>query len=768
MSSEHPAVFLSYASQDATAVRRLCDTLRAAGVEVWFDQAELRGGDQWDAKIRKQIRECTLFVPVISAATQARAEGYFRREWKLAVERTHDMADHVPFLLPVVLDDTKDRDAHVPEAFFKVQWTRLPDGAAPPDFVGRVQSLLGEKEFGGIATGKVGRVSDPPHGKTTDLRRRPRVVLVASILLTLAAIGYFTLRPDEKPALANTTKPSVEVASAKSIAVLPFENLSTDKENQVFADGIHQDVIGNLRNVRDLRVTSRTTVMQYRGTTKSLRQLAQEMNVAYVLEGTVRRDGAKVRVSANLVDARTDAPIWTPPPYEGDLTAAGVFAIQSEIAQAIAEKLAAAISPEEKSLLTRRPTENLAAYELVLKARDAANRGEMTQANLVKQEALLQAAVALDANFATAWAELAEKHAFIYSGNYDHSDERRRKAKQAIDTAVRLAATDPDVIRGLANYLVHVERDYVRATAQLEGLVRLRPNDAEAVSSLGDVLQFQAKWSEALVALRRAAQLDPRNVAIACKLSLLLYSGRRWQELAGDEGRRLAAALEGQAMFGFDFQFISFAASGSKREVEAYFARLPAGQASSAEASYARKWWAIETGNAAEAARLERQHPVEPDKFIDEWNIVTGTALGLAAQGDRAGAQEIIREHYTRGRLRLEREPNNTNLLWILGIMEAIMDHKDEALRLARLAVSLVPEKIDAVNGPAATNRLAIVYAWTGEKELAIDEAARLLRTPYATMTVHMMRHDPWWFPLRGHPRFEALLADPKNNAPLF
>ncbi len=749
-------------------MRRLCDTLRAAGVEVWFDQEELRGGDQWDAKIRKQIRECTLFVPVISAATQARAEGYFRREWKLAVERTHDMADHVAFLLPVVLDDTKDRDAHVPEAFFKVQWTRLPDGAAPPDFVGRVQSLLRAKDPAVVAEVKVGRVSDPPHGKTTDERRRPRGVLVASILLTLATIGYFALRPTEKPTVSVAAKPPLDFG-AKSIAVLPFENLSTDKENQVFADGIHQDVIGNLRNVRDLRVTSRTTVMQYRGTTKSLRQLAQEMNVAYVLEGTVRRDGAKVRVSANLVDARTDAPVWTPPPYERDLmTATGVFAIQSEIAQAIAEKLAAAISPEEKSLLSRRPTENLAAYELLLKARDAANQGEISQANLVKQEALLQAAVALDANFATAWAELAEKHAFIYSWNYDHSDERRRKAKQAIDTAVRLAATDADVVRGLANYLVHVERDYAGATAQLEGLVRLRPNDAEAVSSLGDVLQFQAKWSEALVALRRAAQLDPRNVVIAGKLGLLLYSGRRWQELAGDEGRRLAAALEGQEMIAFDLQFMSFAATGSTREVEAFFARLPAGSAAAAEGSYSRKWWAIETGNAAEAARLERQRPVDPDRFIDEWNIVTGTALGLAAQGDRVGAQEIIREHYARGRLRLEREPHNTNVLWILGVMEAIMDRKEEALRLARLAVSLVPEKMDAVNGPAATNRLAIVYAWTGETELAIDEAARLLRTPYGSMTVHMMRHDPFWFPLRGHPRFEALLADPKNNAPLF
>ena len=768
MSSDQPAVFLSYASQDAIAVRRLCDTLRAAGVEVWFDQEELRGGDQWDAKIRKQIRECTLFVPVISAATQARAEGYFRREWKLAVERTHDMADHVAFLLPVVLDDTKDRDAHVPEAFFKVQWTRLPDGAASRDFVGRVQSLLRAKDPAVIAEVKVGRVSDPPHGTTAKQRHRPTLAALAAVLIAAGVGGYFALRPKETPVPATPPKPAGEVAPAKSIAVLPFENLSTDKENQVFADGIHQDVIGNLRNVRDLRVTSRTTVMQYRGTTKSLRQLAQEMNVAYVLEGTVRRDGAKVRVSANLIEARTDAPIWTPSPYEGDLTAAGVFAIQSQIAQAIAEKLAAAISPEEKSLLTRRPTENLAAYELLLKARDAANQGEISQVNLVKQEALLQAAVALDANFATAWAELAGKHAFIYSWNYDHSDERRRKAKQAIDTAVRLAATDADVVRGLANYLVHVERDYAGATAQLEGLVRLRPNDAEAVSSLGDVLQFQAKWSEALVALRRAAQLDPRNVVIAGKLGLLLYSGRRWQELAGDEGRRLAAALEGQEMIAFDLQFMSFAATGSTREVEAFFARLPAGSAAAAEGSYSRKWWAIETGNAAEAARLERQRPVDPDRFIDEWNIVTGTALGLAAQGDRVGAQEIIREHYARGRLRLEREPHNTNVLWILGVMEAIMDRKEEALRLARLAVSLVPEKMDAVNGPAATNRLAIVYAWTGETELAIDEAARLLRTPYGSMTVHMMRHDPFWFPLRGHPRFEALLADPKNNAPLF
>ncbi len=222
MSETNKAVFLSYASQDAEAAKRICDALRGAGVEVWFDQSELVGGDAWDQKIRKQIKECALFVPVISANTQARMEGYFRREWKLAVERTHDMADHVTFLVPVVLDDTRDREAHVPEAFLKVQWTRLSGGETPPTFAERVRKLL----KGGTETvaAKVGAPLDGARGRPqgTPLRRNlSRPWVVATLFGAAAAVALAIWRPwhgAEKPPVAPTSAPAAPQSEARQLA----------------------------------------------------------------------------------------------------------------------------------------------------------------------------------------------------------------------------------------------------------------------------------------------------------------------------------------------------------------------------------------------------------------------------------------------------------------------------------------------------------------------------------------------------------------------
>jgi tetratricopeptide (TPR) repeat protein len=219
---------------------------------------------------------------------------------------------------------------------------------------------------------------------------------------------------------------------------------------------------------------------------------------------------------------------------------------------------------------------------------------------------------------------------------------------------------------------------------------------------------------------------------------------------------------------GFSLAYLEFNRSGSKREVDDYFRGLSLAQANSPAGIMWRKWWLVESGNFTEAIRLEKQDPVTTAAFQDVWFIVLGTAFAAAAQGDPAEARHLIEAHYAACKNRLAREPDNTDMLWILGMMEALLGNRDEALRLAGRAVELVPKSLDAVSSVTATNRLAIVYLWTGKKDLALAEASRLLRTPFGGMTVHMMRHDPFWFPLRGDPRFEALLNDPKNNAPLF
>src|SRR5271165_1600678 len=407
-STANRAVFLSYAREDAAAAGRIAEALRSNGVEVWFDQSELRGGDAWDQKIRRQIDACTLFVPVVSRSTEERGKGYFRLEWKLAVEQTHLLMEGVPFLVPVVVDDTPDSAAAVPPEFRRVQWTRMPGALASPQFVEHVKRLLGGQ---GAAPAAVGRGDSSRSGPAASAPKTGpaagRWLLAGGAAAAVAVAGWLLLRP-APPKTAAEAKPAPPAAAAvndKSIAVLPFENMSEEKDSLFFTDGIHEDILTNLALVRDLHVVSRTSVMQYRGTTKTIGQIGSELHVAYVLEGSVRRAGNKVRVTGQLINARTDEHVWAKA-YDRDIT--DIFAIQSELSQEIAGALAAALSPQEKSLLERRPTESLAAYDAYAKGRDLRERNSLSTKEVIAE---FEKAVKLDPKFAIAWAQLGAAHA---------------------------------------------------------------------------------------------------------------------------------------------------------------------------------------------------------------------------------------------------------------------------------------------------------------------------------------------------------------------
>ena len=274
------AVFLSYASQDAEAARRICDALRTVGIEVWFDQTELRGGDAWDRQIRKQIHDCALFIPIISAETQARGEGYFRLEWKLAVERTHLMSDRVAFLVPVVIDGTGDAQADVPEAFRAMQWTRLPGGQTPPAFVTRIAQLLSPSELQTPAparpsAGWAPSANFPAPRASTSRGSRLVPLLIAAVLLL--GVGYFAW---DKFVLSKHSAAPLPAASArsaipeKSIAVLPFADMSEKKDQEYFSDGLTEEMIDLLDQVPDLRVAARTSAFSFKGKEATIPEIA--------------------------------------------------------------------------------------------------------------------------------------------------------------------------------------------------------------------------------------------------------------------------------------------------------------------------------------------------------------------------------------------------------------------------------------------------------------------------------------------------------------
>ncbi len=769
MSHGSKAVFLSYASQDAEAARRICDALRTAGVEVWFDQSELRGGDAWDAKIRKEIKECALFVPIISARTEARGEGYFRLEWKLADERTALIAKGLPFLLPLAIDDTIETDALVPDSFRAVQWMRMRGSASAESdhaaFIAQVRRLLSSRAASSRArSGPAARSEVKPIGAVAAPRgtRKVAAILLGGALLVLlgGAIAFFALRNFASPAtISRSTTAATPVGatppavpSNKSIAILPFTNLSPNRENEFFADGVLEEIIGNLQSIRALRVVSRTSVMEYRDSSKKAGVISRELGATYLLRGSVRREGNRVRVNAQLIDARSDENVWSSKPYDRELS--DIFAIQSEIAEAIVTALRAVLSPQEKSILERRPTTNLAAYDLYLKARALRfqNLGNGLPARTFRQvEPMLQRAVELDPGFAPAWAELA----YAYTSGALRDPE---KSKAALEVAQRLAPETRETLFAQAAYFYHGLQDYERAAEAYTRLTQERPGDAEAFNRLGAVRRRQARWSEALPNLRQAVDLDPRNDGFLRILADVLTGGRRYDEAAAHQ-LRVVGLLPGSLNDGFTLAQLSFFARGSTREMEEWLAQAPAAQSDLEQWNVMRGRWLMLRGDFAGRIQLAETNPDDA--------VSLDVAIALAAVGKREAARILALAQAEQIQVQVAANPKSPQALRQLAVALAVANEREAALAAREQALKLQPESTDRMTGARARESMIFVLAWVGETDRAIAELALSLRTPFGAK-VQAWRHGAGGVPLRGDPRFEALLNDPKNNAPLF
>ena len=783
-------VFLSYAREDTDAARRIAEAMRAFGVDAWFDQSELRGGDAWDAKIKRQIRECALFMPIVSAATQARGEGYFRREWKMAVERTHDMAASRTFIVPVVIDDTPEAGAEAPEEFMRVQWTRLEHGAPTPEFIAQIKRLLDHPRKPSLKPDLPRPPTLPPEfrqaarkaedrGLVTEAGRAGRksgipgwIWAVAVVVLIAVGAGVMFLRQPEAPvappvattpSLSPSTPPPSAATADKSIAVLPFTNMSEEKDaNAFFADGMHEDILTNLAYIRDVRVVSRTSVMQYRNTTKPISEIARELKVAYVLEGSVRRAGNKVRVTGQLIRAATDEHLWAKS-YDRDLT--DIFSIQGELAQSIAGALQAVIAPETKALLDRRPTENPAAYDSYLKARQLLDVGGLTDEEVII--GLLEKAVALDPDFAAAWSMLAGRHAFAYF-NRDKSAARLAQAKSAIDTAARLAPSDPRVIEAMGDYYYYGFRDYRRANEQYQQLARLRPNDSSVFASLCYIARREGRFPEAVAHLRRAVQLEPDSASFAGELTSTLRDCRKYDEALA-VGREYLKRHPDNLFINALVAQIDYLRNGNADAMRG-FARRTVSAEDQPRFLYLQLILARNQGDWAEAIRLDReQRYFDSDTDTPRWMQDVLAAATFGEAGDMAAARARAVEVMPVMKAELARQPLSPHLWASLSLGHALLGEKAEALRCGAKAREVLPESRDALQGPIISSLCASALAWAGEKDAALGEFERLLQVPYGVNAVFERGMNLGsWQPLRGDPRFKALLNDPKNNAPLF
>jgi TolB-like protein/Flp pilus assembly protein TadD len=506
------AVFLSYASQDAEAAQKICEALRAAGVEVWFDKSELRGGDAWDQSIRRQIKNCALFIPVVSRHTHERAEGYFRLEWKLAVDRSHLITATKAFLLPVVIDDSPDDDEQVPDRFRELQWTRLPAGETPPAFVERVQRLLsGEmapQEQRAHSTGSAGASTPAGRGLT---RRRMGVWYGAIAVAVLLALGYLVMER-LKPGAPN----------AASIAVLPLANESGEAAQQYFSDGISEDLITALSQFPGLKVIGRSSAFQFRDSKEDSRSIGAKLGVAHLLEGSVRKSGDLIRVSAELIDAADGTTQWSERydrPYQD------LFALQDEITRAVTQALKTKLLPSERAAeqSDRPPSGNLEAYNALLQGRFYASRG--AEADFRKAVEYYTQAIALDPRYALAWIGIAGTWTNLGSGYLEGApaQEAYAKAREAVDRALALSP-DLATAHGARGYLLLIaDLDWHGAEAEYRRALALAPNDGQAKFNYGMLLATFGDVDHAIELTRQALATEPLQARyynwLACYLS---------------------------------------------------------------------------------------------------------------------------------------------------------------------------------------------------------------------------------------------------------
>jgi adenylate cyclase len=470
------AVFLSYASQDAEAAEKIAEALRAGGIEVFLDQSELRGGDVWDQKIRREIRDCALFIPVISANTTSRHEGYFRLEWDLADQRSHMMARNRVFVVPVCLDATPEAGADVPESFQRVQWTRLPAGEAPPPFVERVRRLLS------------------PDLSTTS---RPPATSVAG-----------AVPPGRQPIRASATKPS--------IVVLPFNNISGDAEQEYFSDGITEDIITDLSKVSALAVISRNSAFMYKGKHVDVTRVARELKVGHVLEGSVRKAGGRVRITAQLVDGSSNDHVWAER-YDRDLN--DIFALQDEISEAIVKALRLKLLPEEKRAIEQRGTDNVEAYNLYLLARQSYVTGHEGDARRTQAMIrLCNRAIEIDRSYSLAWALMAIGQMNLYFVHGGRVDDGLASADRALELDANLAEAHAVKARILARHGRHDE-----AAAEIDVALRLDPESYE-VNRAAAYLHFsQRRLDEAIRYYEKSMSLMDTDLN-SCSMLGSLYT----------------------------------------------------------------------------------------------------------------------------------------------------------------------------------------------------------------------------------------------------
>jgi serine/threonine-protein kinase len=542
----------------------------------------------------------------------------------------------------------------------------------------------------------------------------------------------------------------------KSIAVLPFQNLSDEKENAYFADGIQDDILTNLSKIGDLKVISRTSVMSYRGdAARDAREIGRALGVATLLEGSVRRVGNRVRVNVEFINANSDEHIWAEN-YDRDLT--DIFAIQTDLAQKIVRELQAKLSPMEKARIERKPTQNPDAYLLYLQAHDLFTRPDKLNDDLTKAEQLYEQAVKLDSHFALAFAGLASVEDWMYHTSFDPTPARKEKARAAAEEALRLQPNLPEAHLAMGFYYHYCDRDYQAALNEFAIAKQSLPNSSEVYMAIGAIERRRGKWAQSTANFEKAASLSPKDSFIPVNLGGNYRANKDFETADKIFDRAIEAAPNSlsaraeKAMLAFDWK-------GDLGPMEKELARMPPGFDPDGFVTYSRVQLLMLQRKFPEAlAVLNQLSPGLRDLRYDDKPREFFEGAIYTFLNDKEKARSAFEQARPIAEQSLREAPNNAFRHALLGQILAGLGEKEAAIAEGKRAVDLLPESEDALEGPKATLELAKIYTWTGETDQALLLLDHSLSSP-SGITVSSLKIDPVWDPLRSDPRFQALLS---------
>jgi serine/threonine protein kinase/Tfp pilus assembly protein PilF len=585
-------------------------------------------------------------------------------------------------------------------------------------------------------------------------RKQPLIAsIAAAAVLVFAGIYFGVSNRDAKPASHAPAIPE------KSIAVLPFENLSADQENAFFADGVQDEILTDLSKVADLKVISRTSVLQYRSDTKhNLKQIAAELGVAHILEGTVQRAGGRVKISAQLIDARTDMHVWA---TTLDRSLEDVFALQSEVAFNIVNQLKAKLSSAEEAAIKEKPTNDLMAYDRFARAKiliESTVLSGRENDNLFEALRLLEEAVARDPTFLRAFCQLARVHDKIYILGVDHSSARMEMAEKAIREATEINPSVGEVHLAKANHF-YSYRNYDLARQELAIATGMLPNEPLCFELAGFMARRSGDWGGSVRQLSKALELDPRDVYLLQQLSITYEHMRNFPEMVRTLERAIQIApddVTNRVQRGIAYLEWRADSNPLHATIEKALEQDPSVVVEIAPdllylALCERDWNAAEramTASNRDACRIE--NVVFPRNWCN--------GFLARARGDPVQAREAFLMARIESEKIVREQPDFGEALCVLGMIEAALGDKEKAVEHGRRAVQLVPVDKDAINGPLLIEYLSIIYSWTGQKDLAIEELKRAATIP-STINYGVLRLHPYWDELRGNPRFEQIVA---------